>query len=95
MRRPCSVSSSSRSASSFIRIAVDDMASVAPSRNAADSGSGRNRPAAQPAAVTRTIVSTTCPRPSPKTRLRMLFSLGSENSSPIENIRNTTPNSAR
>ena len=33
--------------------------------------------------------------PSPNTVRRIDDSLGSENSSPIENIRNTTPNSAR
>ncbi len=41
------------------------------------------------------IVSTTCDSPSPKTSVRMPRSLGRLNSSPIANIRNTTPNSAR
>ena len=41
------------------------------------------------------IVNTTCDRPSPKTSERMLRSLGRLNSSPMTNIRKTTPNSAR
>ena len=41
------------------------------------------------------IVSTTCASPRPNTSLRMLLSLGRLNSSPITNIRKTTPNSAR
>ena len=40
-------------------------------------------------------VSITCDIPSPNTRVRMLRSLGRLNSSPMTNIRNTTPNSAR
>jgi len=42
-----------------------------------------------------TIVISTCISPRPNTRVRMLRSLGRLNSSPITNIRNTTPNSAR
>ena len=40
------------------------------------------------------MVNTTCAMPSPNTICRIAVSLGSENSRPIENIRNTTPNSA-
>ena len=41
-----------------------------------------------------TVIST-CDRPSPNTCVRMARSLDRLNSSPITNIRNTTPNSAR
>ena len=41
------------------------------------------------------MVASTCAKPSPNTILRMLRSLGRLNSSPITNIRKTTPNSAR
>ena len=37
---------------------------------------------------------TTCAIPRPKTFRRIDFSLGNENSSPMENIRKTMPNSA-
>ncbi len=47
------------------------------------------------AAEVITTVSTTCDRPRPNTWRFMLRSLGRLNSSPITNIRNTTPNSAR
>jgi hypothetical protein len=40
-------------------------------------------------------VSTTCPSPRPNTSLRMRMSLGMLNSSPMTNIKNTTPNSAK
>lgn len=39
--------------------------------------------------------STTCANPSPNTNLRIARSLGRLNSSPMANIRNTTPNSPR
>ena len=45
--------------------------------------------------VTMTKVSTTCKTPRPKTCWRIERSLGRLNSSPITNIRKTTPNSAR
>ncbi len=47
-----------------------------------------------PASVPNTV-STTCDMPSPKTSVRMLRSLGRLNSSPMTNMRKTTPNSAR
>ena len=47
------------------------------------------------AATAPSIVSATWLRPRPKTSLRMLLSLGRLNSSPMTNIRKTTPNSAR
>ena len=99
MRRPCSESSSRRSASSFITIAVELIASAPPSAKAAGSvsakTSAKNAWIAQPAAITAAIVSRTCAPPSPNTIRRIERSRGSENSRPIENIRNTTPNSAR
>ena len=45
--------------------------------------------------VTISIVSTTCASPSPNTWRRMARSLGRLNSSPMTNIKKTTPNSAR
>ena len=45
--------------------------------------------------VTITSVNKTCSRPRPNTCLRMERSLGRLNSSPITNIKNTTPNSAK
>ena len=42
-----------------------------------------------------TMVNSTCDKPRPNTSERMLRSLGRLNSSPMTNIRNTTPNSAR
>ena len=45
--------------------------------------------------VSTTMVSTTCISPRPNTCLRMARSLGRLNSSPMANIRNTTPNSPR
>ena len=101
-RRPCSLSSSSRSAISLTTIAVLLIASAPPSATALCQFKPHSRPAATkhqanaalPATAIR-IVSVTCDSPSPNTNLRMLLSLGRLNSSPITNIRNTTPNSAR
>ncbi len=100
-RRPCSLSSSSRSAISFTRIAVDDIAIAAPSAIAPCHDKSQARPTAAKAAVSSTlpttapaIVNPTCDKPRPNTSARMLRSLGRLNSSPITNMRNTTPNSA-
>ena len=100
-RRPCSLSSSSRSAISFTRMAVDDIAIAEPSAMAPCHVRSQARPrAAKPAASSTLpitaprIVSPTCDRPRPNTSERMLRSLGRLNSSPITNIRKTTPNSA-
>ena len=90
IERPCAVSSSMRSASSFMTTAVDDIASAPPTA----------RPVCQPpasssaSAMLAAMVIATCARPSPNTSRRITRSLGRLNSSPIENIRNTTPNSA-
>ena len=101
-RRPCSLSSSSRSAIILTTMAVLDMAIAPPSTTAPCQpicqGIAVNEkihtssawPSSAPA-----IVSTTCDRPRPKTSERMLRSLGRLNSSPMTNIRKTTPNSAR
>jgi hypothetical protein len=88
--RPWGVSSSSRSARSFETMAVEDIAIAPPSA----------RPACQPApracatAMPMPMLATTCAAPRPNTERRMLRSLDRLNSSPIENSRNTTPNSA-
>ena len=80
-----------RSARSLLTIAVEDMASAPPSAKPVCQG----KPSSQASAVGANTVSSTCPIPRPNTTRRMLNSLGRLNSSPIENIRNTTPNSAR
>ena len=56
---------------------------------------GMTMPRPIEAAVVISTVSTTCARPSPNTWRFMARNLGRLNSSPITNIRNTTPNSAR
>ena len=88
--RPCGLSSSPRSAKSFETIAVEDIAATAPSANPAchDAPSARARPMAI------SVLTATCEKPSPNTVRRIAISLGRLNSRPIENIRNTTPNSA-
>jgi len=84
-------SSSTRSDSSLERIAVDDIASVPPRAKAAPQPS----PATAPTPITSPIEASTWKAPSPNTMRFMLKSRGKENSSPIVNIRKTTPNSAR
>ncbi len=101
-RRPCSLSISRRSAISLTTIAVELIASAAPSASALCQPSPQVRPlaaksatsAALPASAAR-IVSTTWLRPRPKTNRFMLISFGRLNSRPITNIRKTIPNSAR
>ena len=95
MRFPCSVSISVRSVSIFMMIAVEDIASAPPSAKAPARLTSKNPPMTKPAASVNRIVRTTCDPPSPSTSLRIACSRVSENSSPIENIRKTTPNSAR
>ena len=89
--RPWRLSSSMRSASSLERIAVDDIASVPPSAKAVI----QPRPPSRPSRVTSAIVASTWASPSPNTMRFIAIRRPSENSRPIENIRNTTPNSAR
>ena len=88
--RPCGELSSRRSASIFARIAVEDIASTPPSISPAR----HSMPSARAAAHTINRVSNTCAPPRPNTMRRMATSLGRLNSSPILNIRNTTPISA-
>ena len=98
-RLPCSLSSSRRSAISLTTMAVLLMVS------APDSASAVCQPSRQAGGscvaitsaptVAMVIVSSTCSRPSPNTCLRIARSLGRLNSSPITNMRNTTPNSPR
>ncbi|MNS81314.1 hypothetical protein D3C72_1150250 [compost metagenome] len=95
MLRPCSASSSMRSESILETMAVEDMASAPPSATEACHDSGKSQLKAQLAGTTASIDSTTCEPPSPNTRRFIDCSLLRLNSSPIENIRKTTPNSAR
>ena len=101
-RRPCSLSSSRRSAISLTTIAVELIASAAPSAIALCQPSPQWRPVAAKSeisaalpATAAAIVSTTWLRPRPKTSFLMLSSLGRLNSRPMTNIRKTMPNSAR
>ena len=89
--RPWRLSSSMRSASSLDRIAVEDIASVPPRAKLAI----HPRPNSRPSTVTSAMLASTCTRPRPNTMRFIAISRASENSRPIENIRNTTPNSAR
>ncbi len=52
-------------------------------------------PAASAAATPMPMLAATCVVPSPNTARRMVRSFARLNSRPMENIRNTTPNSAR
>ena len=96
---PCSDSSSSRSATSLITMAVLLMAMALDSASAVChsifQSVGAMVATNKENTVTMTSVSNTCNRPRPNTCLRMERNLGRLNSSPITNIRNTTPNSAR
>ncbi|MDT4877213.1 hypothetical protein FQZ97_1127160 [compost metagenome] len=98
-RLPCSDSSSSRSATILITMAVLLIAMMPPSAIAICQDTfhqvGSNRAMTSEAAEVISKVSTTWDRPSPNTWRRIARSLGRLNSSPITNIRNTTPNSAR
>ena len=100
-RRPCSLSSSSRSAISLTTSAVLDIAIALPSTAAPCQLRSQWRPSsvkpqinARLPPIAPRMVSTTCDAPRPNTSVRMARSLGRLNSSPITNIRNTTPNSA-
>ena len=93
--RPCAVSISSRSASIFETIAVEDIASAPPSATLPCQVMCTQRSKTKPSSTATASVTTTCISPSPNTSLCIARSLASENSRPIENIRNTTPNSAR
>src|SRR4029079_13477865 len=88
--RPWGVCSCMRSASVFETIAVEDIASMPPTTMPARQSSPARR-AAKNAASPQTA---TCAPPNPSTSRRMEESWGRLNSSPTENMRNTTPNSA-
>jgi hypothetical protein len=96
--RPCSLSSSSRSVSILTTIAVEDIASAPPSANAACQLMCRCGPAGEMRSASRTAWWrrwSAPPAPAqPEHDAAHRPQLGSENSRPIENIRNTTPNSA-
>ena len=87
---PCRAYSSPPLASSRVTTAVDDSASTA----AISSASIGSSPSPMPTATNAAVEISTCPPPSPNTSRRMASSRDSENSSPSENSRNTTPNSA-
>ncbi|MCY1231640.1 hypothetical protein D9M72_440970 [compost metagenome] len=84
-----------RSDSILETIAVEDIASAPPSATDACQDSGNSQLKAQLAGTTASIDSTTCEPPRPNTSRFIERSLVRLNSSPIENIRKTTPNSAR
>ncbi len=72
-------------------MAVDDIDMMPPSANAASNG----RSSSQAMSAVSAMVRPTCAPPKPNTVMRMVVSRARLNSRPIENIRNTTPNSAR
>ena len=90
--RPERECSSKRSESIRATMAVDDMATASPTASPA------RQPCWKKCAVRMVVVAAVvsiCAEPRPNTSERMAFSLFSSNSRPMENIRNTTPNSAR
>ena len=98
-RLPCSDSSSSRSATILITMAVLLMAITPPSASAVCQDTvhhiGSSTESSKEPRVVSKTVRTTCDRPRPNTWRFMARNLGRLNSSPITNIRKTTPNSAR
>ena len=88
--RATGADNSFRSANSLMPIAVDDIASAAPS-TIADANVCEN---ASAMVANSTSDNTYCVVPKPSTNFRIERNCGSENSSPIENIKNTMPNSA-
>ncbi len=98
-RRPCSLSSSARSLISLTTMAVLLMTRVPPSASAVCQPMRHSPPAKCDSSSIPTMpavrVSATCSRPSPNTNRRMARSFDRLNSRPMENIRNTTPNSPR
>ena len=89
--RPWGAWSSRRSTSNLDSTAVDDIATAPPSAKPGCQESPAN--IASP--VTTAIVTSTCAIPKPNTVLRIVNRRATENSNPIENIRKTTPNSAK
>ena len=99
MRLPCSLSSSSRSAMSLTTMAVLLIASAPDSATAVCQPmfqyAGNSRARSNEPPIDAAMVSSTCNMPKPNTWRRMARNLGRLNSSPIANMRNTTPNSPR
>ena len=89
--RPAGVCSCACSESVLETIAVDDIASTPPTMSPVFHDS----PAASATSAAITSVSATCAPPKPNTVRRIAMSCGRLNSRPTENMRNTTPNSAR
>ena len=101
-RRPCSLSSSRRSAKSLVIKAVDDMASAAPITNPVfqSASAGSNRVIIQAGSTMsmstdKISVEPTCKAPRTKTCCRIDRNFARLNSSPSVNISNTTPSSPR
>jgi hypothetical protein len=88
--RPCVELSSRRSVSSFASSAVDDIDTTPPNINAAL----QSTPSAAAIAQAINIVAPTWAAPRPNTMRRIVMSRGRLNSSPMLNIRKTTPISA-
>ncbi len=72
-------------------MAVDDIAATPPTTRPAR----QPMPAKSASATPSAIITATCAPPNPNTMRRIAVSCGRLNSSPTENMRNTTPNSAR
>ncbi len=89
--RPEGVCNCACSESVLEMIAVDDIASTPPTMSPVC----QVRPIAMATAVAIAIEIVTWAPPNPNTRRRIAISCGRLNSSPTENMRNTTPNSAR
>ncbi len=89
--RPKSLCSWARSASVFDTIAVEDIAATPPSTSPAL----QSAPAAIAAPMPSARITATWAPPNPNTMRRIAVSCGRLNSRPTENMRNTTPNSAR
>ena len=91
VRRPEDECRSSFSASSLATMAVEDMEKAAPSARPPCQGMSPK----WAMAIVASMVTTTWTPPRPNTCQRMAMSRVRENSRPMENIRKTTPNSAR
>ena len=88
--RPARLCNKSRSASIGSTIAVDDIASPAPSTAAPAHGT----PAPCASAASTAPLTTTCAEPSPNTARRITQSRRGRSSSPIRNSSMTTPSDA-
>ena len=84
---PCGCPNSVFSDKIRLTIAVDDIANAPDTANAQLNGT----PVSISMPITDSIVIPTCKPPSPNTSRLIALSLGSENSKPMLNIRNTIP----